>query len=161
MAIGRDETPDAAVSLPLGAGRLTREWLDHGASVAELRSHVRQAIASDAGRILREGPFDHAVATSKTFRSLARVLGAAPREEGPYIRRVIKRPDAAGLVDKLSALTVAQIAQLPGVSLDRAHQMVAGAVVAEAVIDLFDVSELEICPWALREGVLIEHQDHL
>ena len=27
IAAGRDETPDLAVSVPLGAGRLTREWL--------------------------------------------------------------------------------------------------------------------------------------
>ena len=54
-----------------------------------------------------------------------------------------------------------EIAELPGVSADRAHQILAGAVVAEATMDLFDLDELEICPWALREGVLLQHLDHL
>jgi exopolyphosphatase/guanosine-5'-triphosphate,3'-diphosphate pyrophosphatase len=34
-------------------------------------------------------------------------------------------------------------------------------VVAEAAMDLFDLEELEICPWALREGVLLRHMDQL
>ena len=42
---------------------------------------MRAEIADVAGAILRGGPFDRAVATSKTFRSLARICGAAPYEE--------------------------------------------------------------------------------
>ncbi len=53
-----------------------------------------------------------------------------------------------------------EIAKLPGVSHNRAHQMLAGALVAEGVMEIFDLPELEICPWALREGVLLERLDH-
>src|SRR5688500_5447435 len=63
IAVGSDEQPDVAQSLPLGAGRLTREWFEQGKSNAELRRHVRSVIAEDAGAILRGGAFDHAVAT--------------------------------------------------------------------------------------------------
>lgn len=28
-------------------------------------------------------------------------------------------------------------------------------------MDLFGVEELEICPWALREGVILRRLDHL
>ena len=45
---------------------------------------------------------------------------------------------------------------LPGVSRARAHQLVAGGLVAKAAMDLFDIDNLEICPWALREGVTFE-----
>ncbi|MGJ9422103.1 Ppx/GppA phosphatase family protein [Aeromicrobium sp. CF3.5] len=161
LAVGSDETPDVATSVPLGAGRLTREWLDEGRSTAELRSFVRATIAEQAGPILRGGAFDKAVATSKTFRSLARILGATPSSEGKFVKRWLTRAELVPLVERLSTLSDEQIADLPGVSSDRAHQMRAGAVVAEATMDLFEVDELEICPWALREGVLLQHLDQL
>jgi exopolyphosphatase/guanosine-5'-triphosphate,3'-diphosphate pyrophosphatase len=161
LAVGSDEEPSVASSLPLGAGRLTRDWLAVGRDYEDLRRYVRAEIADVAGAILRGGPFDRAVATSKTFRSLARICGAAPYEDGPFVRRTLNRADLVTAVSQLATLGDDEIATLPGVSMDRAHQMRAGAVVAEATMDLFDLRELEICPWALREGVLLRHIDHL
>jgi exopolyphosphatase/guanosine-5'-triphosphate,3'-diphosphate pyrophosphatase len=161
LAVGSDEEPSVASSLPLGAGRLTRDWLAAGRDYDDLRRHVRAEIADAAGAILRGGPFDRAVATSKTFRSLARICGSAPYEDGPYVRRTMMRADLVTAVGQLATLGDDEIATLPGVSPDRAHQMRAGAVVAEATMDLFDLDELEICPWALREGVLLRHMDQL
>ena len=162
IAVGADEHPDVAQSVPLGAGRLTREWLHPDRSrVDELRRHVRSTLAADAGSLLRGGAFDHAVATSKTFRSLARMCGAAPSSEGQYVRRSLRREDLTPLIAELRMLSDDEIARMPGVSADRAHQMVAGGIVAEAAMDLFDVPELEICPWALREGVLLQQLDAL
>jgi exopolyphosphatase/guanosine-5'-triphosphate,3'-diphosphate pyrophosphatase len=161
LAVGSDEIPEVATSLPLGAGRLTREWLDADFTPAELRLHIRSSIADEAGAILRGGAFDRAVATSKTFRSLARICGAAASSEGQYVRRVLRRRDLSPLVEQLTHMRPDDIADLPGVSADRADQIHAGAIVAEATMDLFDLTELEICPWALREGVLLEHLDHL
>lgn len=161
IGAGSDETPDVAQSMALGAGRLTREWLDSGRTPAELRLHVRATIADEAGFVLRGGSFDRAVATSKTFRSLARICGAASSDEGQYVRRVLRQSDLAPLVDQLGSMTTEQIVKLPGVSPDRGHQMQAGAIVALATMDLFDLTELEICPWALREGILLEHLDGL
>ena len=34
-------------------------------------------------------------------------------------------------------------------------------VVAEAAMDIFGLTELEICPWALREGVILERIDRI
>ncbi|GAA3535643.1 hypothetical protein AFL01nite_07950 [Aeromicrobium flavum] len=161
LGVGSDETPETAVSLPLGAGRLTREWLDQGMSHDEVRREVRREIGAVAGPLLRGGGFDRAVATSKTFRSLARMCGSAPSGEGPYVRRRLAHRDLVALGQQLRGATDEQIAAMPGVSVLRAHQMRAGAMVAEATMDLFGIEELEICPWALREGVLIEYLDHL
>jgi len=86
IALGMDESPDVALSLPLGAARLTREWFADGhdpESLRQLRRHVRGQIASEAGSVLRLGGADVAVATSKTFRSLSRICGAAPSTEAP------------------------------------------------------------------------------
>jgi exopolyphosphatase/guanosine-5'-triphosphate,3'-diphosphate pyrophosphatase len=54
-----------------------------------------------------------------------------------------------------------ELAGLPGVSPSRSHQIVPGALVAEAAMDIFDLAELEICPWALREGVILERLDQI
>jgi exopolyphosphatase/guanosine-5'-triphosphate,3'-diphosphate pyrophosphatase len=39
--------------------------------------------------------------------------------------------------------------------------MPAGAIVADAVMDLMGLSQLQICPWALREGVILKRLDVL
>jgi exopolyphosphatase/guanosine-5'-triphosphate,3'-diphosphate pyrophosphatase len=165
IATGQDEEPDNAVSLPLGAGRLTRDWLPDDPPSAEqvrtLRKHVRAEIATTAGSILREGSANHAVATSKTFRQLARIAGAAPSSEGPYVRRVIKHGDVTAIAERLAQTTVAERTAMPGVSEGRAGQLAAGAIVADAAMDLFGLPILEICPWALREGVILRRLDTL
>jgi exopolyphosphatase/guanosine-5'-triphosphate,3'-diphosphate pyrophosphatase len=165
IAAGDDERPDVYHSLELGAGRLTRGWLPDDVPTTEqiraLRRHIRAQIARDAGPLLRAGVGDHTVATSKTFRSLARVCGAAASEEGPFVRRSLARVDLEKKLPKIAAMTDTERANLPGVSAARAHQLVAGGLVADAVMDLFGIDALEICPWALREGVILEKLDLL
>jgi len=165
IAAGLDEDPAVTVSLPLGAGRLTREMLPGDPpspdDVRGLRKHVRAEIAATAGAVLREGRPTHAVATSKTFRQLARIAGAAPSSDGPYIRRMLRHSDVTELAQRLARITVAERAQLPGVSTGRAPQLAAGAIVADAAMDIFDLPELEVCPWALREGVILRRLDML
>ncbi len=114
VAVGSDEAPDVAQSLPLGAGRLTREHLARGidpGAVRLLRKKIRADLADDAGSVLRMAP-DHAVATSKTFRSLARICGAAPSGDGPLVRRVL---DGTALREGLILERIDQI----GVRLSR------------------------------------------
>ncbi len=165
IAYGIDEDPDAAVSLPLGAGRLTAAHLPgdppDAQDVRALRRQVRAEIARTVGEFARFGPPDHVVATSKTFRQLARIGGAARSAEGLYIQRELSRSSLEEWVPKLAAMTVEQRSHLPGVSADRAPQLLAGALVAEGAMDLFEVPVLEICPWALREGVILRRLDHL
>jgi exopolyphosphatase / guanosine-5'-triphosphate,3'-diphosphate pyrophosphatase len=165
VAGGDDESPDVAWSLPLGAGRLTRDHFADGRpsekALTRLRKQIRTSIAHDAGTLLRGGAPDHAVATSKTFRSLARICGAAASSEGPLVRRILRADDLEDWIPKLLAMGNDAIADLPGVSSNRAHQVVAGALVASAVMDIFDLDELEVCPWALREGVILDRLDQL
>lgn len=165
IAGGADEAPDVAWSLPLGAGRLTREHFAGGApkdkALRRLRTRIRTDIAHDAGTLLRGGAPKHAVATSKTFRSLARICGAPASSDGPLVRRLLPAADLDEWIPKLLDMSVEAIAELPGVSPNRAHQVVAGALVASAVMDVFDLKELEICPWALREGVILDRLDQL
>jgi exopolyphosphatase / guanosine-5'-triphosphate,3'-diphosphate pyrophosphatase len=165
IAAGSDEEPTVAVSVPLGAGRLTRESLHSDPpgkdEVKALRKRIRVEMASVAGDVLRAGRPQRAVATSKTFRSLARICGAAPSDDGPYVPRSLNRDDLVKVLPRLISMTAAERAELPGVSAGRSAQLVAGALVADAVMDLFDLASLEICPWALREGVILARLDQL
>lgn len=165
IASGQDEDPLVAVSLPLGANRLTRDWLTGDPpdreEVRRLRKHVRAEIASAAGTVRSAGAPDHCVATSKTFRQLARIAGAAPSSDGPYAKRVLKHAAVTELAEQLASTPIAARAELPGVSKIRAPQLAAGAIVADAAMDLLQVTELEICPWALREGVILRRMDGL
>jgi exopolyphosphatase / guanosine-5'-triphosphate,3'-diphosphate pyrophosphatase len=165
IAMGIDEEPDVTESLPLGAGRLTRDRVPGDPpskdDVKALRKHVR----AELGRVLRpfgaQGPPDAAVATSKTFKQLARITGAAPVSDGIDVARSSRRDDLAKWQPKLAEMTVKDRAQLPGVSIGRAPQLLAGAIVAEAAMDLFEVEVLAVCPWALREGVILRRLDWL
>ncbi|WP_246075498.1 Ppx/GppA family phosphatase [Nonomuraea terrae] len=165
IAAGVDEEPDMAVSLPLGAGRLTRDWFTgdppSADEVRKLRRHVRTEIARTVGGVVRYGVPDRAVATSKTFKQLARIAGAAPSSEGLYVSRSLSREAMAEWAVKLTTMSSAERGQLPGVSEGRAMQLAAGALVADAVMDLFEVQRLDVCPWALREGVILRRLDLL
>jgi exopolyphosphatase/guanosine-5'-triphosphate,3'-diphosphate pyrophosphatase len=165
MAAGPDEEPEAAMSLPLGAGRLTKDWVSTDppkpGELRAMRKYVRAEIAREAGALLRGRPVNHAVGTSKTFRQLARIAGAAPSGEGFYAKRFLKHADVGVWAERLAALDRAERVRLPGVSEGRAEQLPAGAIVADAVMDLTGVAQLEICPWALREGVILRRLDML
>jgi exopolyphosphatase / guanosine-5'-triphosphate,3'-diphosphate pyrophosphatase len=165
IAAGSDEDPAVAVSVPLGAGRLTREGLTHDPpnknEVKALRKRARVQVATVAGDVPRAGRPQRAVATSKTFRSLARICGAAPSEEGAYVPRTLRQVDLSEWLPKLTAMTSDERAELPGVSAGRAPQLVAGALVADAVMDIFDLPALDVCPWALREGLILARLDQL
>jgi exopolyphosphatase / guanosine-5'-triphosphate,3'-diphosphate pyrophosphatase len=164
VAIGIDEEPELAVSLPLGAGRLTRTRL-HGdppnrADLAALTEMLDDELTPLARGVRKNGPPDRVVATSKTFRSLARLTGAAPSTLGPRVRRTLTDTALRQLIAFVSRMTSADLATLEGVSASRSHQLVAGALVAEATMRALGLGELEICPWALREGVILRRLDH-
>ena len=163
LAVGLDEDPDLAISLPLGAGRLTRTKLSGDppsrAILDDLRDWLVDELTPVAKRVRKSGSPDRVVATSKTFRSLARLTGAAPSSQGPRVRRVLTRTGLRQVIAFISRMSATDIAELEGVRASRAHQLVAGALVAEATMGVLDLDELEICPWALREGVILRRLD--
>jgi exopolyphosphatase/guanosine-5'-triphosphate,3'-diphosphate pyrophosphatase len=164
LASGIDEEPDAAMSLPLGAGRLTREWLPDSppsaAAVDRLTEHVDAQVAKAAPR-LRKLDWDKPVATSKTFRTLARLAGAAPSAMGPRARRSLTLNGLHQVLAFIRRMPASALAEIDGVSARRAHQVLAGAVVAESTMRALGLESVEICPWALREGVILRRLDIL
>jgi exopolyphosphatase/guanosine-5'-triphosphate,3'-diphosphate pyrophosphatase len=158
IAAGIDEEPDIALSLPLGAGRLTRDRLSAdpppGIEVDDLKAYAERQLQS-----VQVGDWDRAVATSKTFRTLARLAGAAPSAAGFRTARSLTRTGLHQVLGFIRHMSSNALAEMDGVSAARAHQVLAGAVVAEATMRHLGVHEVDICPWALREGVILRRLD--
>ncbi|MFC7640145.1 hypothetical protein ACFQX6_03205 [Streptosporangium lutulentum] len=57
----------------------------------------------------------------------------------------------------LAGTDTADRGDLPGISDHRAEQSLAGALVAEALMEACGATRAEICPWSTREGLLLEH----
>lgn len=173
IAGGSDEQPAFARSLPLGAGRLHRAWFaDRFAArppgaeaMGELHAHVARELAPVAGELVAAGPFGRVVGTSKTFRTLARLAGAEPSEAGPLVPRSLTLAALTQVAAFISRMTPSDVGSLDGVSPDRADQLVAGAAVALAAMEMvheaFGVDRIDICPWALREGVILQRLDQI
>lgn len=165
IAYGQDELPTTALSVPLGAGRLTHEWLPEAPPPREQVKALKRYVREELEAYRREFPplrnqFE-VTATSKTFRSLARMAGAAPSAAGPYVSRTLNVKDLKPLIKQLTGMSAADRAELPGVSETRAPQVLAGALVAEAAMKTFGIEQLTICPWALREGLILRRLDTL
>ena len=165
LAVGEDEEPDQAVSLPLGAGTLTRKYITEDPPAADhikaLRKHIRAAIAGSVSKFSKGGPPRAFVGTSKTFKQLARIAGAPESAAGIYTERRLTVAGVGHIIDWISPMTDAQRKQIDGVSAGRSGQMLAGALVAEAAMELFHAESITICPWALREGVILRALDSM
>ena len=161
IASGIDENPEATISLPLGAARLTREFLSgdpySSKGIKNLEKHAEEVLRDSMPNALKSHDADHFVATSKTFRTLARICAQWYGDNPKFIER--KSLNSA--MPRLIEMNNKSRAELPGVSANRAQQIVAGGIVALAVMDRLDVDEAEICPWALREGILLRRLDWL
>jgi exopolyphosphatase / guanosine-5'-triphosphate,3'-diphosphate pyrophosphatase len=165
LAVGDDEEPDHAVSLPLGAGLLSRVFITDDppspGQIKELRKHIRAVIAGSASKFSKgERPRAY-IGTSKTFKQLARIAGAPESAAGIYAERTLTVAGVGQIIDRISPMTDQQRKQIDGVSAGRSGQMLAGALVAEAAMELFHAHSITICPWALREGVILRALDSM
>jgi exopolyphosphatase/guanosine-5'-triphosphate,3'-diphosphate pyrophosphatase len=161
IASGVDENPEATISMPLGAARLTREFLSgdpySSKGIKNLEKYAEEILKDSMPISLKAHDADHFVATSKTFRTLARICAQWYGDNPKFI----EQSSLKSALPRLIEMTNKSRAELPGVSASRAQQIVAGGIVALAVMERLDVDEAEICPWALREGIVLRRLDWL
>jgi exopolyphosphatase/guanosine-5'-triphosphate,3'-diphosphate pyrophosphatase len=165
IASGVDEIPDVAVSVPLGAGRSTIGFLHDDppleSQVEALRIHARTVLADAVGAFADRPEDEHVIGTSKTIRSLARLAGSVTPGPGGTERSLLKRSELRDWVPRLAQLPAEARTALPGITADRTFQIVAGGIVLREAMRAFRVDELEVSPWALREGIILRYLDHL
>ncbi|HEX5856804.1 MAG TPA: Ppx/GppA phosphatase family protein [Microbacterium sp.] len=165
LAAGSDELPAVAESVPLGAGRMTVEYLPvdppTGADIDRLRAHAADLLAPVAALFASQPRPDHVVGSSKAIRSLAKLAGYPMPGWSGIERMVLPRASLKAWIPRLARIPAEARQELPGITPDRTFQIVAGAVVLHQAMKAMDVDELEVSPWALREGVLLRYIESL
>ncbi|KFI54743.1 exopolyphosphatase [Bifidobacterium sp. UTCIF-37] len=163
VAMGSDEEPTVALSVPAGAGRVTTKYLPEGTATPEqledVRRHVRKILEPMVEAFPKSKHPNHAVGTSKTFRSLARLAGAVLRQPGREDTLIMTREQLEDWIPRLAAIAPEQRVALPGITPERTMQIVGGGVVADEIMKALNIQEIEICPWALREGAILRWLD--
>ncbi|WP_105967639.1 Ppx/GppA phosphatase family protein [Streptomyces geranii] len=159
IASGTAAQPRTVHSLPLGARRITRDWLPGGTTpsprrLAEIRRHLRRSLEAVPGLPQAE-PGMRVLACSKTFEQLARLTAAQGKT--PRTVRRLALPHLRRSVSLLADAEPSRRAELPGISRHRAEQSLAGALIAQALMEACGAKKVEICPWSTREGLLLEH----
>ncbi|MFJ6653864.1 Ppx/GppA phosphatase family protein [Microbacterium sp. NPDC091313] len=165
IAGGADELPDHAESVPLGAGRMTVRFLPDDppteAGLDALRAHAASVLSPVAERFAALPRPDHVVGSSKAIRSLAKLAGYPVPGWSGIERMVLPRRELKAWIPRLARIPAEARQELPGITPDRTFQIVAGAVVLHQAMKAMDVDELEVSPWALREGVLLRYIETL
>ncbi|MFB8894161.1 MULTISPECIES: Ppx/GppA phosphatase family protein [Microbacterium] len=165
IAAGSDELPDTAASVPLGAGRMTVQFLPADPpgedAVDVLREHARSTLKPIVASMADSPRPDHVVGSSKTIRSLAKLAGDPVPGWSGIERMTLPRSALNSWIPRLARIPASARQELPGITADRTFQIVAGAVVLHEAMRAFDVDELEVSPWALREGVLLRYIESL
>lgn len=165
IAAGADELPEAAASLPLGAGRMTVQFFPDDPpgeeAVERLRRHARATLAPVADAFGAFARPDHVVGSSKAIRSLAKLVGYPVPGWSGIERMLLPRASLGSWIPRLARIPASARQELPGITPDRTFQIVAGAVVLHEAMRALDVDELEVSPWALREGVLLRYIEEL
>jgi exopolyphosphatase/guanosine-5'-triphosphate,3'-diphosphate pyrophosphatase len=154
LAIGDGPRPWIAHSLPLGARTLSRAGVTDARQLAETRAEITErvrAVLPDLPDLSRT----RAVGCSKVFQQLARLAGARPQRHGPFVTRQLRLDDLSRWIPRLARLPAHKRALLPGISSHRAHQALAGAVLAEALMRVTQHDVVDISPWSTKEGLLI------
>lgn len=164
FAAGADEVPEVAASVPLGAGRMTVQFMPDDPpgedAAARLRAHAETVLAPVAERIMALPRPDHVIGSSKAIRSLANLAGREVTGLG-FDRTVLSRSSLGSWIPRLARIPASARQELPGITADRALQIVAAAVSLHTAMTMLKIDELEVSPWALREGVLLRYTEQL
>ncbi len=147
-----------AVSLPLGAARLTNEFLRHDPArkgeLKRLRGFVTREIHRVVDRIA-SAKVKSMIATSGTADSLAAVASHLPRGVSRQ-RNMVTRAEMTRIVKRLARLPVAERRKIEGIGPRRAEIIVAGATVYHELLDRLHLKGFRYSPLGLRDGILAQ-----
>jgi exopolyphosphatase/guanosine-5'-triphosphate,3'-diphosphate pyrophosphatase len=147
------------VSLPLGAVRLTDEFLRHDPPRKGELKRLRGFMAREVGRIatrIAAGRVRNVIATSGTAAALA-AAAANLRKRSPNRQRpAVSRGEMSRIAKQLARLPVAERRKIEGIGPRRAEIVVAGAMVYQELLDRFRLKGFRYSPLGLRDGILAQ-----
>lgn len=154
-----DGLVEVTASLPLGAVRLTEEYLtgaDGGRSeVAAMRKHIRRTLRKALP--WRDWTQAVLIGSGGSFTNLARIAAARAGHLGDAIHGTkVSTGEVESLLEWLSTKSPEQRASVPGLNPQRADIILAGVAVAAELLAILDARELTASAFGLREGLLLE-----
>src|SRR5580658_1931142 len=146
------------VSLPLGAVRLTDEFLKHDpprkGELKRLRGFVTREVNRIAPRIVA-ARVKNAIATSGTAAALAAVADNLSSNRRNH-RLLVSSAEMTRIAKRLARLPVADRRKIEGIGPRRAEIVVAGAMVYHALVEHCHLRGFRYSPLGLRDGLLAQ-----
>jgi exopolyphosphatase/guanosine-5'-triphosphate,3'-diphosphate pyrophosphatase len=169
------------VSLPLGAVRLTEQFLSSDPAPADGLTRMRQLIARElrrAHRRIQPGRAPLVIATSGTAAALSEACAPGVKigkGNGKSAAKMVAKRTHAGrahraavlagmvttkavrkLAAKLAKMSLPQREAVPGIGPRRAEIIVAGAQVYAEILESFGLAGFRYSPLGLRDGILAQ-----
>jgi exopolyphosphatase/guanosine-5'-triphosphate,3'-diphosphate pyrophosphatase len=159
LTVTRDGHIRDMVSLPLGAVRLTDEFLRHDpprkGELKRLLGFVTREVNRIAPRIVA-GKVKNVIATSGTAAALAAAAANLRRGTGNRQRLLVSRVEMSRIAKRLARLPVAERRKIEGIGPRRAEIVVAGAMVYHELLDRCHLKTFRYSPMGLRDGILAQ-----
>src|ERR1700723_262465 len=146
------------VSLPLGAVRLTDEFLRHDPPRKGELKRLQGFITREVNRVLARviaAKVKNVIATSGTAAALA-TAASNLRKNGSRQRTIVSRAEMTRLAKRLARLPVDERRKIEGIGLRRAEIVVAGALVYHELLDRLHLKGFRFSPLGLRDGLLAQ-----
>lgn len=147
-----------AVSLPLGAVRLSNEFLRHDPPRKGELNRLRGFVAREVNRGVKRigmARVGNVIATSGTAAALAAV--ASHMRKGRNRRRMtVARAEMTRIAKRLPRLPVAERRKIEGIGPRRAEIIVAGAIVYHELLERLRLKGFRFSPLGLRDGILAQ-----
>ena len=156
------------ISVPLGAVRLTEQFLSADPAAPEDLAQMRRLIAREvrrAHRRIQPGKVPVVIATSGTAAALAEACAAILAKSGRSARRSVRDGNGAGfaptalvrkLASKVSRMSLPEREAVPGIGPRRAEIIISGAQVFAELLENFNLSGFRYSPLGLRDGILAQ-----
>lgn len=159
ISLMEDGEPRKLFSMKLGAVGLTERFLTEDPpgkkQITKVRKEIRFALTQPARKIKGEN-WEIATGTSGTVRAVSQLIAGDANLDIAYTPP-IDLEDLIALNKRLRAMSILERSELPMINERRAEVIVAGAQILEGVMKAFGIDRVVPCPYALREGVLIDH----
>jgi exopolyphosphatase/guanosine-5'-triphosphate,3'-diphosphate pyrophosphatase len=147
-------------SLPLGAVRLTREFLKHDPPTPTELDQMRSYIREEVGRLRRkltEHKINITVATSGTPAALSDLWAATEgRGSAAHANTTVPRAGLLRMAHRLSSLSLARRRVLSGIGPRRAEIIIAGSQLFAELFSELELTSFRYLPFGLRDGVLAQ-----
>ncbi len=148
-----------AVSLPLGAVRLTNEFLRHDpirkGELKRLRGFITREVNRNTDRI-STAKLKNVIATSGTAATLAAVASHLRRGTTSRQRLMVSTAEMKRIAKRLARLAGGGTAQDRRHRTRRAEIIVAGAIVYQELLDKLKLKGFRYSPLGLRDGILAQ-----